>query len=595
MAIRRFLDALLLAALGARSRAFESGYAVRSSASGELTWASGRGTGVAPLGALAYAHFADNIATEGFARLLVQTLSEVKDDRLLFEAMGFVEGYLTAERTVQHMHNTMSPAAPEMEEFVLDHNVYLRNKANRYRESDPYWKVVDFLLEKQRGFASGMRLRLAEVQPEVLSAGSPRRPLAAQEVRLLGLSDTMLQAELMRLNMLVDVDEIMRALEYSSSGNVSTAAANIAKEARAGAGKYGHCSALVTIAGPRVLLSHNTWSPFNRMMRIWKDYSFPHVKFQGLASRRISIPSYPGYFASNDDWLVIPDTKMVVLETTLDAYDTEKLAKYISPASVTTMMRSIIASLLATRPREWYETFSRENSGSQNNQWMVFSSSAWAAASVMGHKHSLAKDIFWVLEQQPGQIVGRDMTETLLEAGYWGSWNVARFNETLATNQYLDHRDAQCKCEGQRGALMDELHGSIKTLVDLQTAMRTNTWRSSPLSWMCPKCAIAARFDLPGANETVGCFSPAFYGAIDAKVTDDLMAARGESMFVSGPPNIEVPSFSWESAASTTPGVSMLPHVGLPDGPLEYPWRLVGGYSEHVSRSQDADTITLFM
>eukprot|EP00927_Polykrikos_kofoidii_P078885 TRINITY_DN75686_c0_g1_i1.p1 TRINITY_DN75686_c0_g1~~TRINITY_DN75686_c0_g1_i1.p1 ORF type:complete len:594 (-),score=90.46 TRINITY_DN75686_c0_g1_i1:76-1857(-) len=588
------LVAFLSAAITPSCDALESGYAVSSATSGKLRWVSLSGASAAPSDALAYGRYADGISTEGFGSLLVETLTEAEDDGLLFESMGFVEGYLTAERTVQHVHNILPPAAPEVEDFVLEHIVYLRTQVDRYGGSDPYWKVVGFLLEKQRGFASGMRLRLAELQPESLSAESPRRPLAAQEVRLLGLSDTMLQAELMRLNLVEDIDEIATALNQSRRGNISVTTARIAQKARAGAGKYGHCSALIKVAGPRVLFGHNTWTTYDHMLRIWKDYAFLHVKMEGLVSRRVSMASQPGFFASMDDWLVMRDTQMVVLETTLDDYDPSKLAKYISPASVSTMMRSMIASLLAANPREWYETFSRENSASYNNQWMIFSSKAWAAASAAGFQPSRTRDVFWVFEQQPGQIVGTDMTKTLLEVGYWKSYNVPYFNQTLGKSNYYENRDKLVVCEDQRGALLQELQGQVKTLTDLQKGLRTNTWRSSRLSWTCPKCAVASRFDLRGANKTNGCFDSAsdFYGAIDAKVTDDLMVTRGESLFVSGPPNIEVPPFSWETAASTTPSAHMLSHVGHDNGPMDYPWRLVGGDNDPVNRGQ---SITLFM
>eukprot|EP00927_Polykrikos_kofoidii_P020537 TRINITY_DN19762_c0_g1_i1.p1 TRINITY_DN19762_c0_g1~~TRINITY_DN19762_c0_g1_i1.p1 ORF type:complete len:609 (-),score=86.47 TRINITY_DN19762_c0_g1_i1:36-1631(-) len=531
------------------------------------------------------------MATKGFGKLIVKTTMEVEDDALLFETMGFVEGYLTAERTVQHMHNIMPSAPPEIEAHILQHLEYLQDQIDMFAESDPYWKVVDFLLTRQRGFAMGLRLRLEMNVPESVSTSSPPRPLAAQEVRLLGLSHTMLRAELMRLNLAVDVDEIARALEFSEGGNISQGVAAIAREARAAEGTKGHCSALVKIVGPRVLFGHTSWAGFDNLLRIWKEYNFPHVKFQGLASRHMSFSSYPGFFASSDDWLVMRDTQLLVMETTIDAYDTKRLAKYVSPASVSTSMRSLVASMLASHAREWYEIFSRENSGVQNNQWMIFSSREWAATSAAGVRPSTARDIFWVAEQQPGQVIARDMSAKLLEDGYWASWNVAYFKETLKTNLYFEHRTQQCACEGQRGPLLDVLQGQIKSLTDMKEAFRTNTWRSSHLSWMCPKCSISARFDLPGANKTNGCFSPAFFGSIDAKATNDLMIIAGESMFASGPPNIGVPAFSWATAASVSPGARMLRHEGHPEGAMNFPWVLVGGRDEPLND----DVITLFM
>jgi hypothetical protein len=194
------------------------------------------------------------------------------------------------------------------------------------------------------------------------------------------------------------------------------------------------------------------------------------------------------------------------------------------------------------------------------------------------------------------------MTEKLLQDSYWKSFNVAYYEESLNVNEYLQKRTSVCICEAQRGPLFDVAQRHVKVLPDLLSVLRTNTWQSSELSWSCPKCAVAGRMDLQGHNVSIGaelpqstgnpgCGPAALHGAIDAKVADDLMVTRGETIFVSGPVNVGVPAFSWETAAGGIPsGVSVPNHVGHPSGPWRFaPHRVgvetfseVGGVAEPV-------------
>lgn len=259
----------------------------------------------------------------------------------------------------------------------------------------------------------------------------------------------------------------------------------------------------------------------------------------------------------------------------------------------------MVASLMAADPREWQQLFSRQNSGTQNNQWMILGLSRWPVGSG-------ARDLLWVLEQQPGMIVAHDMSEKLLEDGFWASYNVPVFPETLAASRYLEGRSSVCMCEAQRKALFDEAQEGIASLADLQRLLTTNTWQRSPLSWNCPKCSIAARFDVAGFNTSIGaefaastgnpaCGKAGYFGAIDAKVADDTMiTGDGGTLFVSGPPHEGVPPFDWATAAVGQPK-AVPPHVGHPAGPWVFPWQRFGfGAAEGTRDSAEQGAVIVY-
>ena len=78
----------------------------------------------------------------------------------------------------------------------------------------------------------------------------------------------------------------------------------------------------------------------------------------------------------------------------------------------------MVANRLATDAPTWAAHFSRYNSGTYNNNWMVLDYNKFSP----GQK--LEKDTFWVVEQVPGTIVAEDQTAYLVENGYYASYNV---------------------------------------------------------------------------------------------------------------------------------------------------------------------------
>jgi hypothetical protein len=82
-----------------------------------------------------------------------------------------------------------------------------------------------------------------------------------------------------------------------------------------------HCSAIVKpVMGSDgsisdVFVSHEMWSSYLQMLQIYKHYTF-NLNNLFLSTRRISMSSYPGFLSSEDDFYILGDSKMAVMETT---------------------------------------------------------------------------------------------------------------------------------------------------------------------------------------------------------------------------------------------------------------------------------------
>lgn len=76
---------------------------------------------------------------------------------------------------------------------------------------------------------------------------------------------------------------------------------------------------------------------------------------------------------------------------------------------------------IITVGKEWTEVFSRHNSGTYNNQWMIVDYKLFKPFK------PLRDGLFWVLEQLPTLIESRDATDVLRSQSFWPSYNSPYF------------------------------------------------------------------------------------------------------------------------------------------------------------------------
>lgn len=146
------------------------------------------------------------------------------------------------------------------------------------------------------------------------------------------------------------------------------------------------------------------------MLRIQKKYSLKYDTLPGskekLQGHTMSFSSYPGVLQSGDDFYTL-SSGMVSLETTIGNTNKD-LWQYVSPhGQVMEFIRAMVANRLADSGESWTNIFSRYNSGTYNNQWMVVDYKKFKPGTKA--KPNIKSGLLWVLEQIPGAVAMQDL------------------------------------------------------------------------------------------------------------------------------------------------------------------------------------------
>mmetsp|Transcript_39884 Transcript_39884/g.93584 ORF Transcript_39884/g.93584 Transcript_39884/m.93584 type:complete len:429 (+) Transcript_39884:316-1602(+) len=419
----------------------------------------------------------------------------------------------------------------------------MRSNVASRRDNDVYWRHIGLLLRQFDGLLKGYN---SHVPP----GGRPLDELTLYAASLGG-----------------DMDDL--CVVYGCEGSRRTV-------------RHGddHCSVLIKLMGDRkrpedLYVAHTTWGSYESMTRIYKHYDFPWRLSDSqddlVPARHITMPSYPGVLVSQDDFYQT-SAGLVVTETT-NANHNRHLWSALSPHSVSDWARNMVANRLATTGHEWMQIYSRYNSGTYNNQWMVVDMNRL-------HNGHVSSGLLSVLEQMPGVIESADMTEWLTDHGHWVSYNRPFFPKIFNVSgqremvaKYGPHYSWN---ETARAVLFRHLIPQVVSEETLQRIMRHNDYEHDVVGTQDCKSgrsasnAIAERGDLTLLSaECIPDISQIDEGAIDAKYTTFRMfqAGRLGVSAVSGPPYGDVSPFVW----STSPFANVS-HVGQQDGPWEYPW-----------------------
>jgi hypothetical protein len=249
----------------------------------------------------------------------------------------------------------------------------------------------------------------------------------------------------------------------------------------------------------------------------------------------------------------------------------------------------MIANYLADSAEEWVNIFSTENSGTYNNQWMIFDMKRFTKGE------PLPPGTFWVAEQLPGGgfpfgITAADQSAELTDRSYWASYNLPFypnvFNLSGVMKRYAAEGDLYSYSNCSRARIFRRNQSAVNSVTDMELLMRYNNFQHDPLSRI-PNCAdatggvchppysamlaVAARGDLnPKGGEAqygIDFRSLALKsdGTTDAKVAawSRVTSQWVESTIANGPTSIQQPIFRW----STSPFAndSDIVRDGLPD------------------------------
>jgi hypothetical protein len=305
------------------------------------------------------------------------------------------------------------------------------------------------------------------------------------------------------------------------------------------------------------------------MLRVIKRYEFhvrtlPGDKGVDVPGVSISMSSYPGMVWSLDDYYTI-SSGLLVTETTINNYNNDLWRKVTPENSLFTGIRVMVANRLATDGRQWTKLFTLFNSGTYNNQWMVLNYNLFEPTK------PLKAGVLWVLEQLPGLVVSKDVTNVLNETGYWASYNIPYFPDIYDASGYgkmkSKYGDYYSYKDTARARIFARDQKQVEDVDSMMKLMRYNDYQNDPLS-KCPcnppysaVLAISSRGELNPENGTYP--FPAIghrtSGATDMKLTTLDLFLLQQFIAIGGPTYDPLPPFQWSKSGLNER------HFGMPD------------------------------
>lgn len=502
---------------------------------------------------VAWASFQDDIQNTGWGYLEVESNPNVTDDIQAYAA-GALEAYLTRQLMENQWENMFAHYCDNQTEFCARLNGFLQKNMDysrlqeaRLRGTDPYWNLVHLQMRQ-----------------------------------LLGLSDAFENATLDTSHELFN---ITRAIMFSLVGDFLDLEAALKRipDVRS-FNQVPACSALVKIVGENddIYIAHDAWFLYRSMLRIQKKYVFPwHYKpsLTGpdgvVPGHTITMSSYAGKLVSLDDFY-LTSTGLVITETSIENSNPDLYLLLRPDAAPFTWVRAMVASRLATTGSEWVTIFSKKNSGTYNNQWIVLDYKLFSPGS------PVVNDTLWILEQMPGITRQKDVSDVLRKNQYWPSYNVAYFDDIFniscqpeLVEKYGDYYSYE---RAPRANIFRRDHVKVHDMDSMMALMRYNDYTHDPFS----RCnctppynavyAISSRYDLldPHGKYDVPNMYPRSVGGIDMKVTNYTLFKSLEFIGISGPTWGTQPVFEWSTSGFNDS------HVGHPDkwqfGPVHHKW-----------------------
>ncbi|KAM8886200.1 putative phospholipase B-like 2 isoform 1-T1 [Spinachia spinachia] len=504
---------------------------------------------------VAWSNFTDDINTSGWSFLEITTSSRFNDSIQAYAA-GAVEAAVTAQLIYKHWMNTLlnycgpfssaSSYCDRLKAFLTTNLQWVQEQIHK-QSSSPYWYQVHLTLLQLKGLEDGYNDQLS-------------LPLGPLSFNPLGF------------------------LLFQMGGDLEDLESTLNKSSQTRPLGSGSCSALIKLLpnNEELLVSHDTWNNYQSMLRIMKKYTFAYrvsPSEEGfLPGGTQAFSSYPGSLFSGDDFYIL-SSGLVTLETTI-GNSNPALWKFVQPVgTVMEWLRNIVANRLAATGKEWADVFSKYNSGTYNNQWMIVDYNHFTPG-----RTDIKEGLFVVLEQIPGLVVYSDKTQELLEKGYWASYNIPYykdvFNASGCNELVKKYGPWFSLVDNPRAQIFRRDQTAVTDMDSMVRLMRYNNFLEDPLS-KCNGCdppangenAISARSDLNPANGTYpfGALRQRSHGGTDMKLTSFGMFRDYGMLAVSGPTWDQVPPFQW----STSP-YSDLMHMGHPDSwafkPVKVSW-----------------------
>ncbi|KAB0403694.1 hypothetical protein E2I00_004006, partial [Balaenoptera physalus] len=253
------------------------------------------------------------------------------------------------------------------------------------------------------------------------------------------------------------------------------------------------------------------------------------------------------FLESLDDFYLL-SSRLVLLQTTNSVYN-KTLLQHVVPQSLLAWQRVRVANLMANGGKQWAEVFSKYNSGTYNNQYMVLD------LKKVNLNYSLDKGTLYIVEQIPTYVEYSEQTD-VLRTGYWPSYNIPFHEKIYNWSGYpvlvkklgLDYSYDLAS----RAKIFRRDQGKVTDMESMKYIMRYNNYKNDTYSKGDPCNTICCREDLSSLNPSPG-------GCYDTKVADIYLASKYTAYAISGP-TVQggLPVFHWSRFNTTL-------HEGMPE------------------------------
>ena len=485
--------------------------------------------GVYDLMATAYAKYTPSYEEKGWDFLTLSSYDGIDDkysDEVKNYAMGYLEGVLTYKRIYPAYYNlnnykyykNKGVMPNSTYEFFQKNLQFINNMTSIYKDIDSYWHEVNNLYNQMRGLHDGYNSMAPPYEKIDL--------VHFQTVVSLG-----------------DVDEIANWKEENRPDFSKMTTDELIEYL----GLHNHCSAFFKVADDLsdVWFGHNTWTTYNKLIRIFKEYKYiPNSAFP-IKAKTITMSSYPAAVNSQDDFY-ITDANLYVGETTNSVHNLT-LFDLLDPSNtLMCWMRTMVANRLADDGYSWIKIFSKYNSGTYNNQFQILD-----LKLIDTKNKKMSPGAFYIVEQLPGSCDFQDVTDNL-KKGYWPSYNTpflmsvrekSGIIDAINQNPNLTISEDYDTCA--RAKIFRREQSKVKDIETYKNLIRYNNYSIDEFSEGKPSNTIAARYDLNRER-------PLCYGATDAKFASINEIKNSEKKIVhiiAGPTtNNEQPPFIWSKA-----------------------------------------------
>ena len=491
--------------------------------------------------ALAFGSVSQDVEhASNFGVLNVATANATDDstDLDLAFAAGFLEASLTSERITSSVKNlycqvSCDGSVPASVQHYLDTQLAWTEANILSHADDPYWQFVSLTLSQWKGAVAGYNATVAsEDVVDVVWA-----------LRLANFVGDLFD--------IIPATDVGKRRDFDAMTNDELVKFQVST---------GHCSAIIKLADDLsdIFWGHSSWFVYSDMIRYYKTYDFSSLKLP-MASKKMSFSSYPGMLSSLDDFYLMHDSGLAMVQTTNNIFDND-LYDLVVPESLPAWMRVRAANSLSKSGSDWYSNVARYNSGTYNNQYMVVDTNKFTPGN------AVQPGTLWVVEQIPGLVVGADATN-VLQFSYFASFNVPYFPEIYVKSGYpaVDAKNGRSEFSeyqlAPRAQIFRRDHTTVTDITGLQEILRSNTFGTGDPLAPDPFSAVCSRGDLATPPFAGGCY--------DSKGTSATLFREGQAWIVNGPTAQGQPPFVWAGELAENNE-----HIDQPDV-WDFEWELM--------------------